>query len=311
MRSQNLIYTGRYSGKPIALLMVLMKQLSSGRWLRLVIVVLGVISVSTLCILLLRPKSAGRTEGSTIAGNPVVPTFLDVPDDFYVSQPVYPHSVVPGGIHNLKALQEVVRRDPVASQHYSALRLKKMRFVTAPKARYAFVSYRLNNQVFWTSRRVHIPKGEVLMSDGSEWLRSRCGNRLSDTPRKPTSPSEPPVAILDTPEKPFVPLLPSQFDPAPFTESGVPGTPIANSPPSTPILPGGTYIPPVIVLPPYLPGSDTDPPADPADPTDPPADTPPTAPPEHPTAVPEPGSLILLASGLAAGFSWLRWKRKT
>ena len=38
-----------------------------------------------------------------------------------------------------------------------------------------YVSYRRNNQVFWTRHQMLIPAGETLLSDGENFVRVRCG----------------------------------------------------------------------------------------------------------------------------------------
>jgi hypothetical protein len=68
-----------------------------------------------------------------------------------------------------------------------------------------FVSYRMNNHVYWTRNRMTIPAGETLISDGENYARVRCGNRLSAVAALPVSLSEPPKEKLENAD--FVPPL--------------------------------------------------------------------------------------------------------
>jgi len=149
-----------------------------------------------------------------------------------------------------------------------------------------YVSYRRNNNVYWTKNRMMIPAGETLISDGENLMRVRCGNRLSPVAVKPVAISEPDKETLETPE--FVPPLMAELLPGEGNElfPGVPGA-AAPVPPSvgpTPGSSGGT--PSTPLLPPFLgPG------------------VPPTGgiipPPPPPINTAEPGSLSLLFAGAA------------
>jgi hypothetical protein len=217
--------------------------------------------------------------------------------------PVYPYSVVPGGVHTLESLREAVHRDRVVAQHYSEVNLKTIRFIAAPEQSFAFVSYRIKDKVFWTKSRVRIPRGEMLVTDGSKWIRSRCGNRISETPQTPQSPNEPPVAKLDTPEQVSIPPIPLQFDPAaPMLKLSQLDPPVSVPLPLelSSSVPGDLPYLPSVVLPPPLPHRSTDAPTTPPnDPIPPPV-----------TPVPDPESLLLLSSGLAVVWSGAKYAKK-
>ena len=70
----------------------------------------------------------------------------------------------------------------------------------------AYVSYRKNNSIFATRKQLRIPKGELVLTDGTHLARARCGNRLSDTPAEPTSAQEEP-----TPDLMMGPLTPASL----------------------------------------------------------------------------------------------------
>ena len=85
-----------------------------------------------------------------------------------------------------------------------------------------FVSYRLQNAIYWTSRRIHLPEGEPVLVDGKNMIRARCGNRIAFEPPRRTP--KPPdnratsgnlrIRISTNPKSPGEPLLTeSDFQP--------------------------------------------------------------------------------------------------
>jgi hypothetical protein len=99
--------------------------------------------------------------------------------------PVYPFSIVAGGVHSPEDLSSAMAKDPTVRAHYADIDPLKVRFVRTTEDRFEYVSYRRGDRVFWTPRRLLIPKGELLLTDGHAWARSRCGNRLSDSSQSP------------------------------------------------------------------------------------------------------------------------------
>lgn len=65
--------------------------------------------------------------------------------------------------------------------------------------RYAFVSFRENGRIFWTKGRLKVQQGEILLTDGRNYAKTRCGSRLSDIPMTPTSITEAPPGLLSSP----------------------------------------------------------------------------------------------------------------
>ena len=114
---------------------------------------------------------------------------------------VYAYSVIRGGAYSAGELDAALQSDPVALIHYADFRRSQAKTVESPQEQQVYVSYRKNDAVYWTSHRVRIPKGEVLLSDGTNYARARCGNRISLTPRQPTSAQEPPPGSLDQAEQ--------------------------------------------------------------------------------------------------------------
>lgn len=97
-------------------------------------------------------------------------------------RPVYPYSVVPGGLYSAKELERARSTNPLLHEHYADFNLAETHMVTTAETRYAYVSYRLGAKLLWTTHKLLIPKGETLLTDGVNFCRTRCGNRLSEVP---------------------------------------------------------------------------------------------------------------------------------
>lgn len=195
---------------------------------------------------------------------------------------VYPYSVISGGVLNRAELVHAVSYDRVVAEHYRNFKVGQAKIVAAEETRFMHVSYRIGNKVFWTAKKMRIPKGETLISDGRESARTRCGNMVSIAPQEPVSEEEPAIEIFDVPVVAKVELPESK--PAPeFKFEDIPPwdvhvlefyTPPILKPPKA-----ERYYPPV---PYYVPPSDI--------------------------LVPESGTLCLLAIGLS-GIITIRFAR--
>lgn len=114
-------------------------------------------------------------------------------------RPVYPYSVVPGGIHDAGDAGDAVAGDAVVAAHYKDVKVDALRLETVDKPRAVHVSYRIGDKVYWTKRKVVLKPGELLLSDGKQQIRTRCGNCVSDVVVGPVSDQEPPPEVFDTP----------------------------------------------------------------------------------------------------------------
>ncbi len=234
-------------------------------------------------------------------------------------RPVYPYSIVAGGVEDARELKWVAEHDPIVAAHYAGFDYDRARVVRLELAKTVYLSYRIGNHVYWTRRRVTLRKGEKLITDGKMTGRTRCANRVEEVSQPAVSTAEPPPAKLDEPMRvghgTAIPDPPVEFQSALRNRPGVPE--IGPGPPSSLYSPfyGGSYVP---LAPPPLgaagvcgPGkkkkkSDGD-----GDSDDPVITTSgkkgkgkerPCAGPEGGT-VPEPGTFLLVASGLA-GLFW-------
>jgi len=176
--------------------------------------------------------------------------FVDPVSAPLAKRAIYPFSIVPGGVRDAGELQSATA-DPLVRRHYSDFRITEARAIRFDHSLAMYVSYRRNNQVFWTRNPMVIPANEALLSDGENLARVRCANRLSPVAVKPVAATEPSTEELNEPS--FVPplmadLLPGEpagvFSAAP---AAVPSGPASNAPPP-PIFPPflGPGVPPII-----------------------------------------------------------------
>lgn len=115
---------------------------------------------------------------------------------------VYPYSVVPGGVRDARELKWKAQHDPVVAAHYAGFDYDHARVVRLLLAHTVYVSYRIGNKVYWTRHPITLKKGETVITDGTMTARTRCGNRLEETPQQATSQSEPPAAKFEEPIQP-------------------------------------------------------------------------------------------------------------
>jgi hypothetical protein len=142
------------------------------------------------------------------------------------NRPAYPYSVVSGGVRDVQELKWAAEHDPVVASHYAGFDYDHARVVRLVLARTAYISYRIGDKVYWTRHRVSLKKGETLITDGKITARSRCGNRVEEVPQQATSSLEPPAIKFEEPLAPSmgtaVTTLPIPFESA-LNRPGLPG----------------------------------------------------------------------------------------
>jgi len=213
-------------------------------------------------------------------------------------QQTYPYSVIPGGVRDVPDLQEHAARDYVVRRHFAGFNYRRARLIRSDKAREVYLSYRIRDHVFWTRRKVQLLPAELLLTDGTITARARCGNQLSENPKPEVSDEEPAADVLDQPVAEIValgPVLPFHF---PTVHPSLPG--IDANPPTAPKLFAGGFSFPYVdfggTRVPHLckPGEE---------------EKDKRCRHHHkPPAVPEPATLLLIVSGLAA-IGW-RFRRE-
>ena len=188
-----------------------------------------------------------------------------------VGRLIYPYSVIRGGVLNPDELKHAMEYDPVVSQHFRGFDYMRAHLVKLTEEQAMYVSYRIGDRVYWTRRKVSLHRGETLITDGAIVARTRCGNRVAPAPLDTGSALEPSAYEF---EQPFILRDPAPTPPVLATAGAAPD----KLPPAliAPVKAGGWwFIPPFA----YIPSGGSG----------------------GPLAVtPEPGSLLLISSGLAA-----------
>jgi hypothetical protein len=147
---------------------------------------------------------------------------------------VYPYSIVAGGVTNGRELKWVADHDPVVAAHYAGFDYDHARIVRLTLAKTVYLSYRIGNHVYWTRRRIKLRKGEKLITDGRITGRTRCANRVEEMPQQAASNAEPPAAKFEEAVRPEGTALESPPVPFPSALLSRPGVPaIEPGPPSS------------------------------------------------------------------------------
>jgi hypothetical protein len=145
---------------------------------------------------------------------------------------IYPYSVIPGGIDGDGEFQAYRAVDKQLASHYLGIG-DHLTAATLSTERWLYASYRVPEGIYWTKNRIAVHQGEVVLTDGSNFVRARCGNRLSERPQMPVRKFEPPAVTTDLfqPGQPFVPEELPAIPPAPLEATTFPVLP-AVVPPS-------------------------------------------------------------------------------
>jgi hypothetical protein len=196
--------------------------------------------------------------------------------DYRAARTVYPYSVVPGGVLSEAELEASMAKDPVVAQHYRDILAERLHLTRLNTPMNVYASYRSANSVHWTTHTIRVPKGELILSDGTNLIRARCGNRLvfappPEPPKTGGPPAiEPPELVFDYAPPPI--FTPPEMPAPPHPDSAPPRVahfwPPAMPPPTWCCGPGG------------YPGNGRQPR------------------PPRPSAVTEPTTMLLLGSGI-------------
>ncbi len=157
--------------------------------------------------------------------NPMLRSSTGISQEEGKARKIYPFSIVPGGVYSSEELARSRRIDPVVAKHYAGFG-GSISIHKTVRDNFMYVSYRKKDRVYWTQTKHRIPGGEYVLTDGKNFARARCGNRLSPVPQEPIAEAgEPDANGLDKPEPPENTYL---ADVEPFN-----APPLFAAPPST------------------------------------------------------------------------------
>ncbi len=238
--------------------------------------------------------------------------------NYRAAREIYPYSVIPGGVRDAQEVADTIAHDAVARAHYAGIHAERLWTTRASEPMLAYVSYRKGDSVRWTTHPVHIAQGEIILTDGTNRIRGRCGNRIEFKKPTPLSGSvstpdvPPPDIVFDTPmpslnSSVIVPPLPPPLAPLEISDTQPTPPPVptlcagpACVPPPAPLCTGSECVPPTV--PPSCTGAGCLPPTPPSctgagclPPTPPSCTGAGCSPPVVP--VPEPGISLLLGAG--------------
>lgn len=243
--------------------------------------------------------------------------FIPTPNTDVPGGPVYPYSVIPGGVASARELAARIAEDRVVAKHYPGFNVSRARHVRASRDKLVYVAYRVHDRVFWTKNRLMIRKGEELITDGTNYVRARCGNRIADSAVPRTSSLEPSLAELNPPVPPSASPPDALSLDAPWTSFSPRPAIVAPVPLTAPPTIGGSYSPTVVA--PYGTPSVTIPNSGgrpletrlPSSPESPPPrrPDPPPNPASNVPAIPEPSSIWLAGIGAACAL-FLLWRNR-
>lgn len=159
---------------------------------------------------------------------------------------VFKYSVVSGGVESAAELVDAANRDPIVRDHYQSINLNKVRELHLNKDMLAYVSYRVNDKIYWTQKKIQLRKGELVLTDGENLVRSRCGNRISIS--RVSSPGPEPAEPefdLEEPKGPTVALIEPPAELFPVSYDVLPSPPVL-VPPLPPLAVVGKSAPPEV-----------------------------------------------------------------
>ena len=102
-----------------------------------------------------------------------------------LAHPVFPFSLVSGGVYSPGELKRALATSHSLRAHYKNFDFKHVRLIRIQNNTPAFVSYRKDGKIFWTKRKLTLHAGELVLADGHYLVRARCANQISFVPQTP------------------------------------------------------------------------------------------------------------------------------
>ena len=157
-----------------------------------------------------------------------------------LAHPVFPFSLVSGGVYSPGELKRALATSDSLRTHYKNFDFKHVRLIRIQNNTQAFVSYRKDGRIFWTKRKLTLHAGELVLADGHYLVRARCANQISFVPQDPvdTTPSD----VEGRLDVPSVTSVPMPMDYTRLREVGSPLLPPMQVAPPTTLL-AKTYMP--------------------------------------------------------------------
>ena len=184
------------------------------RWRRRLLVpglIAGAMCVQT--VIYTRLSTHWTPDGNPDAGAPVTREVEPAPRAAFprrLGRPVYKLSVIPGGAYSAEELRQALDSDEVAARHYAVFHRASLRTEPSRFVQPVYLSYRVGDAVFWTRRPVALARHETLLTDGANFARARCGNRVAVEPQSPEQAASPDPSVFEHAEAP--PPEPSAAD---------------------------------------------------------------------------------------------------
>jgi hypothetical protein len=147
------------------------------------------------------------------------------------THPVYPFSLVSGGVYSASDLARALATSNSLRAHYANFDFKHVRLIRIQNDTPAFVSYRKDGKIFWTKHKLTLRAGELVLADGRYLVRARCANQISFAPQEPVDPIP-----SDVEQRIDVPMVPTPMDYTRLREV------------SSPLLPPEQFAPPATFL---------------------------------------------------------------
>ena len=166
-----------------------------------------------------RTHSVSQTPDLSISDPQPAPDFAKLAAEVRVPRapkihhyPIYNYSVVRGGVHSVEELRQAVAHDRQVAAHFAKFQYQHARLVRLQKPALVYLSYRMNDKIYWTQARHKLNPGEELLTDGTISARTKCANQVSTRKQLAVSPEEPPVALLEQLQPdPLLPPIEGRF----------------------------------------------------------------------------------------------------
>ncbi len=129
------------------------------------------------------------------------------------TRPNFRYSIVEGGVHTGTEMRQAIDRDSVVASHYAGLDPSRFRVERLPTRTVAHVSYRIGHEVFWTRKKLVLEAGEAVLTDGTNIIRARCGNRVAMEGHGPERSEEPDAEAFEQLSDPAVVAVEPPTDP--------------------------------------------------------------------------------------------------